>query len=492
MSIYPVILAGGSGTRLWPLSRKNSPKQFLPLVSEQSLFQKTLQRLEGLDGVSNPVVVCNEKHRFFVMDQMETLSKSALAVILEPESRNTAPALTLAALKLTETICQESNDDTVMLVMPSDHMIHDIENFQNIVKRGTSLAAKGFFVTFGIVPDNANTEYGYIQKGPKIETAYKVISFTEKPRSDLAKKYLKSGKYLWNSGIFMMSVSAWLSTLKQYNPDILKSCEKAHADSDQDNYFCKPGNIDFIKCPNESIDYAVMEKLASSIPNPDQESPKNNESCVVIPLDVGWSDIGTWPSLWKESFKDENGNVIQGKVYAENTKESLIYSQNRTIFTVGLDNIIVIETEDSILIANKNSVEDIKKIAKKTNSATLTQHQFYTKTHKPWGTYEIICSGPEFQIKLISIKANSSISLQKHQYRAEHWLVIRGKAKVTRDKENFTLTENQSTFIPKGILHRLENDSEDDLEILEVQIGPYLEEDDIIRVEDKYHRNIEA
>ena len=492
MSLYPVILAGGSGTRLWPLSRQDSPKQFLPLISMQSLFQKTLQRLEGLDGVSDPVVVCNEKHRFFVTDQMETLSKSALAIILEPESRNTAPALTLAALKLSETICQESDNDPVMLVMPSDHMIHDIENFQNIVKRGTSLAVKGFFVTFGIVPDNPNTDYGYIQKGPKIETAYKVISFTEKPRSNLAKKYLKTGKYLWNSGIFMMRVSAWLSALNQYNPDILKSCAKAHSNSDQDNYFYKPGNIDFIKCPNKSIDHAVMEKLASSVPNPDQKSPKGDKSCVVIPLDVGWSDIGTWPSLWKESLKDENGNVIQGNVYAENTKESLIYSQNRTIVTVGLDNLIVIETEDSILIANKNSVQDIKKIAKKTNSAPITQHQPCIKTHRPWGTYEIICSGAEFQIKRIIVNSKSSISLQKHQYREEHWLVIKGKAKVTRDKDNFILTENQSTFIPKGSLHRLENSSEDHLEILEVQMGSYLEEDDIIRLEDKYHRNIET
>ena len=491
MSLYPVILAGGSGTRLWPLSKKNSPKQFLPLVSEQSLFQKTLQRLEGLDGVSNPVVVCNEKHRFFVMDQIETLSKSALAVILEPESRNTAPALTLAALKLSETISQESNDETIMLVMPSDHIIHDTQKFQNIVKRGTSLAAKGFFVTFGIVPDNPNTEYGYIQKGPEIETAYEVISFTEKPRLDLAKKYLKSGKYLWNSGIFMMSISAWLSALKQYNPDILMSCEKAHSNSDQDTYFCKPGNIDFIKCPNKSIDYAVMEKLASSVPNTDQKPTENSKSCIVIPLDVGWSDIGTWPSLWKESIKDENRNVVQGKVYTENTKESLIYSKNSTIFTVGLDNIIVIETEDSILIANKNSVEGIKKISNKTNSPSLTQHQTYTKTHRPWGTYEIICSGPEFQIKRIVINANSSISLQKHQHRSEHWLVIKGTGTVTRDKENFTLTDNESTFIPKGILHRLENNSEDNLEILEVQIGQYLDEDDIIRLDDKYHRNIE-
>ena len=489
MSIQPVILAGGSGTRLWPLSRELYPKQFLPLLGERSLLQETIGRLEGLPDVATPIVVCNEEHRFLVAEHMRQMYIAPRAIALEPQGRNTAPALTLAALILnSERISGESpvkltDDNTVMLVMPADHVIKDVPAFQRALMSGAKLASAGNLVTFGVVPTSAETGYGYIHKGHKNGPAFQVTKFVEKPNQDTAEKMLASGEYLWNSGLFMMIPSVWLNELKRHRPDIASACRAAHAGSKLDGDFYRPDSDLFSACPSESIDCAVMEQVGGT-------NGSDSSECLAVPLDVGWSDLGAWSTLWEEGSKDSKGNVIQGDVYAHDSMEdSLLISQSRLIATAGLKDVIVVETADAILVAHKNSVQDIKDLVTRLNKEKRPEQYNHRKVHRPWGTYETVDVGDRFQVKRLSINPGAALSLQMHHHRAEHWVVVSGTAKVTCGDKEFFLTENQSTYVPVGVQHRLENHGTIKTEIIEVQTGSYLEEDDIVRFEDRYNRH---
>ncbi len=489
MSIQPVILAGGSGTRLWPLSRELYPKQFLPLLGERSLLQETIGRLEGLPDVATPIVVCNEEHRFLVAEHMRQMYIAPRAIALEPQGRNTAPALTLAALILnSEPISGESpvklaDDNTVMLVMPADHVIKDVPAFQRALMIGAKLASAGNLVTFGVVPTSAETSYGYIHKGNKNGSAFQVAKFVEKPNQDTAEKMLASGEYLWNSGLFMMTPSVWLNELERHRPDIASACRAAHTDSKLDGDFYRPDSDLFSDCPSESIDYAVMEQAGET-------NGSDSSECLAVPLDVGWSDLGAWSTLWEEGSKDSKGNVIQGDVYAHDSMEnSLLISQSRLIAAVGLKDVIVVETADAILVAHKNSLQYVKDLVTRLNKEKRPEQHNHRKVHRPWGTYETVDVGGRFQVKRLSINPGAALSLQMHHYRAEHWVVVSGTAKVTCGDKEFFLTENQSTYVPVGVQHRLENHGTITTEIIEVQTGSYLEEDDIVRFEDRYNRH---
>jgi len=492
MSIQPVILAGGSGTRLWPLSRELYPKQFLPLLGERSLLQETLGRLEGLPDVTTPIIVCNEEHRFLVAEHLRQMDISPRAIALEPTGRNTAPALTLAALILSseptlgEGSGKATDDSPVMLVMPADHVIKDVPAFQQALISGARLASAGNLVTFGIVPTSAETGYGYIHKGNKHGTAFQVAEFVEKPDQDTAEKMLASGEYLWNSGLFMMTPSVWLEELERHRPDIASACRTAHAASKLDGDFYRPDSDLFSACPSESIDYAVMEQVGAA-------SGSNSSECLAVPLEVGWSDLGAWSALWEEGSKDAKGNVIQGDVYAHDSMEdSLLISKSRLIAAAGLKDIIVVETADAILVAHKDSVQDVKDLVTRLNKDERPEQHNHRKVHRPWGTYETVDVGGRFQVKRLSIKPGAALSLQMHHHRAEHWVVVSGTAKVTCGDKEFLLTENQSTYVPVGVQHRLENTGTITTEIIEVQTGSYLEEDDIVRFEDRYNRHSSA
>ena len=474
MTIHPVILAGGSGTRLWPLSREHHPKPFLPLIGERSLFQEAICRLDGIEeDVAAPVIVCNEAYRFLVVDQMRQIGISPLSIIVEPAGRNTAPALTLAALRLAE-VNQASSADALMLSMHADQVMADSQAFQRAVVAASALAEGGQMVTFGVVPKTPETGYGYIRKGQKVGLSHSVSAFVEKPDSDTAKAYVASGDYLWNSGIFMMRASVWLSELKRYRPDIATACEAAYSRGNVDGDFYRPAKEDFVACPSDSIDYAVMEKAAG---------------CAVVPLDTEWSDIGAWSALWKERDQDSDGNVIQGDVYAHSTKNALLIAQHRLLATVGMEDVIVVETGDAVLVARKDRAQDVKEIVGRLEADGRIERETHRKVHRPWGAYEIVDSGEGFQVKRLTVNAGAAISLQMHKQRAEHWVVVRGTAKVTRDEEVFLLTENQSTYIPQGTTHRLENPGDTSLEVIEVESGAYLGEDDIVRFQDDYNRH---
>ena len=519
MTLHPVILAGGSGTRLWPLSRENHPKQFLPLQGERSLFQDTLSRLDGMAGIAVPVIVCNEAHRFLVGDQMRKLDKRPLEIIVEPAGRNTAPALTLASLRLVE-IGEDSSGDPVMLVMPADHVIRDLKAFQMTVGAAVSLAERGHMVTFGVVPDDPETGYGYIRKGESLEdmhdveggvgsqppregrrvrtsptrvTAYRVSEFVEKPDMASARAYLESGEYLWNSGIFMMRASVWLSELERRRPDIARACRTAHSNGSVDGHFYRPAAADFIACPSDSIDYAVMEKAVEAVPDvssrTDRAAPVEPPSCDVVSLDAGWSDVGAWSTLWEERERDSQGNVVQGDVYLHSTENALLVAQHRLLATVGLEDVVVVETGDAVLVARKDRVQDVREIVRRLKADGRTESESHRKVHRPWGTYEIVDAGQGFQVKRLSVNPGGAISLQMHHHRAEHWVVVSGTAKVTKGDQVFLLSENQSAFVPNGVTHRLENPGDGPLEIIEVQSGTYLGEDDIVRLQDDYRRH---
>lgn len=475
--IIPVILSGGSGTRLWPLSREKYPKQLLPLVSGKTMLQETVVRLDGVAELAEPFLICNEEHRFAVAEQLRLLGKRG-QILLEPFGRNTAPALTLAALW-----AQRDGDDPVLVVMPADHVILDDDVFRKAVKRAVELAEQGFAVTFGITPDCPEAGYGYIQFGtrtPLDDDAYFLSRFVEKPDRDTAQAYLDAGDYLWNSGIFVMRSSTWLSALALCRPDILGACTKALESVSQDGDFVRIDRSEFEKSPSDSIDYAVMERLSTG----QGGLPKS----AVIPLSAGWSDVGAWDALWKVLPKCEAGNATRGDVMLESCRNTLAVSESRLVTCIGLSDVVVVETNDAILVARHDATQDVKKIVDRLKAEKRSVAQWHRKVHRPWGWYDGVDSGERFQVKRICVKPGASLSLQMHHHRAEHWIVVTGTAKVTKGDDAFLVSENQSTYIPLGTKHRLENPGIVPLEMIEVQSGSYLGEDDIVRFEDTYGR----
>lgn len=477
-SLIPVVLSGGSGTRLWPLSRERYPKQLLSLVNKDSLLQATVRRLDGLTDmrVHVPMIVCNEEYRYVIAEQLRVIGKEC-SILLEPAGRNTAPALTLAALAA---IRNES--DPVLLVMPSDHVIVDLPAFQMSVRKGMILAEEGTVVTFGITPDAPEIGYGYIQSGEALgdDGAFRITRFVEKPDLVTAQAYLDDGSYLWNSGIFMMRASTWLSAIEQCHPDILMACRAAWEQCSIDGDFLRVDKTAFMLCPSDSIDYAVMERLT--------EQRNEFPAGVVIPLSAGWSDVGAWDSLWHVLPKDESGNVTRGDVLMHECQNTLVISENRLVACVGVDDLAVIETPDAILVAHKDRTQEVKEIVDALKSSGRAEVLLHRKIYRPWGWYDAVDAGERFQVKRIVVKPGAALSLQMHHHRAEHWVVVRGTAKVTRDDKSYLVSENESTYIPLGIPHRLENPGRLPLEMIEVQSGSYLGEDDIVRFEDKYGR----
>jgi len=470
MTLYPVILSGGSGSRLWPLSREHYPKPLLPLVTDKTLLQDTATRLDGLPDQGDAVYVCNEEHRFLLAEQVTQLGKTPSTIILEPEGRNTAPALTLAALYLVR-----RDPDALMIVMPADHVMKEPVNFMTAVQLGRQQAASGALVTFGIVPDRPETGYGYIRRGAPVtdDGVFSVGEFVEKPDSETAGQYLAADDYYWNSGIFMMRADRWLEEVARYRSDILERCRRAMDTGRQDSDFFRVNKTEFCACPSDSIDYAVMEKT---------------DRTVVVPLSAGWSDVGAWPALWDVCPRDEHGNVMQGDVIAEDTHNAFLIAQHRCVATVGLDNIIVVETSDAVLVASKDKAQNVKEIVNRLKKDQREECKVHRQVYRPWGSYEGIDAGSRFQVKRLSVKPGAQLSLQMHHHRAEHWVVVKGTARVTCGDQVFNLHENESTYIPMGERHRLENPGTIPLEVIEIQSGSYLGEDDIVRFEDVYDR----
>jgi mannose-1-phosphate guanylyltransferase/mannose-6-phosphate isomerase len=479
-TLQPVILSGGSGTRLWPLSREQFPKQLLPLAGSLTMLQATALRLQDAADdytlAAEPIVVCNEEYRFITAEQLRAVSKPTKHIVLEPVGRNTAPALTLAAL-----LAQANAADPVLLVMPADHVIQDTETFQRVIEQGVPHAAEGAMVTFGIVPERPETGYGYIHFGHATGSAHVISGFVEKPDITTAEKYLSSGDYLWNSGLFMMRASVWLTAIGHFQPEILKACRAAFEQGQQDSDFYRIDKAAFTACPADSIDYAVMEKL--------QSSPDLGIFGYVLPLSAGWSDVGAWDALWQVSDKDLAGNVTRGDVLLHESSNNLVFAQERLVTCVGVDNLVVVETQDAVMVAHKDSTQDVKQIVAHLKAEGRSEANANRKIHRPWGWYDSIDAGERFQVKRIVVKPGAALSLQMHHHRAEHWIIVKGTARITRGEEVFLLAENQSTYIPLGVTHRLENPGKFPLEMIEVQSGSYLGEDDIVRFEDSYGRN---
>jgi len=466
--IVPIILSGGSGTRLWPLSRKLHPKQFIDLVNDTTLFQDTILRLPK--DTANPLIICNEEHRFLAAEQLRQIDKESNGIILEPIGRNTAPAIALAALKFVN-----NGEDPLLLVLSADHLIQNIDAFHQSIKVAEKLAENNKLVTFGIVPDKAETGYGYIKANiDNTADYYKIQSFTEKPNEEDAKKYLDSGNYLWNSGMFMFKASIYLQELEKFEPEILASCKKSCQTEYKDKDFIRLNNDEFRQCPEQSIDYGVME---------------HTEGAMVVPLDANWSDIGSWDALWNAKNKDKNGNVSEGDVILDEVKNTYAYSSNRLVSVIGVSDLVIVDTQDALLVADKKYSQNIKNIVNQLKQDNRSEADNHRKVFRPWGYYDSIDADNGFQVKRILVNPGAKLSLQKHEHRAEHWVVVKGVAKVTCGDKTFSLKENQSTYIPKGEVHRLENQEGIDLEIIEIQTGDYLGEDDIIRLEDDYQRN---
>ena len=463
----PVILAGGSGSRLWPKSRAALPKQFLALTSEQTMLQETLSRLEGVDA-REPIVICNDSHRFLVAEQLRQRGIAHGGILLEPVGRNTAPAIALAALH-----ALQSDADETLLVLAADHLIKDKTVFQQSVKKAEQLAQAGYLVTFGIVPDCPHTGYGYIKASQELDTGFVVEQFVEKPDMSTAKEYVDSGNYFWNSGMFMFKAGRYLEELEKYHPDILDICKRAIETETQDLDFIRIDADTFATCPDDSIDYAVMEKT---------------EKAAMVPLDAGWSDVGSWSSLWDVADKDDNGNAIVGDAILEDVHNSYINAEGRLISVIGLDDVVVVETKDAIMVANKNKVQDIKKVVNRLKEEKRPEFEFHREVFRPWGSYDSIDNGARFQVKRITVKPGEKLSVQMHHHRAEHWIVVSGTASVTIGENTRMVTENESTYIPIGEVHALENPGKIPLELIEVQSGAYLGEDDIVRFSDRYGR----
>lgn len=473
--IVPVIMAGGSGTRLWPMSRSLFPKQFLPLVNNTTMLQDTCERLQGLD-IQPPMIICGEDHRFTVAEQIRTSGIAAGSrIMLEPAGRNTAPAVALAALQALRT----QNAEALLLVLAADHVITDVAAFQTAVNRAAVHARQGKLVTFGIIPTGPETGYGYIRQADSLGDAYAVGEFVEKPHRELAEQYLASGNYVWNSGMFMFQAGRYLEELKTHRPDILSACEQAMELAQEDADFVRPDKNAFLNCPEDSIDYAVMEPLCTGT---------SAQNVVVVPLACGWSDVGSWSALWEVSIKDDAGNALHGDVLTIDTRNSYIRSDSKLVATIGLENVIVVESDDAIMVAAKDRVQDVKKIVEQLKQHRRSEAQLHRKVYRPWGFYDSIDNGSRFQVKRIVVKPGGQLSLQMHHHRAEHWIVVSGTAQVTRGEEVFLVSENESTYIPLGVTHRLVNPGAIPLEMIEVQSGSYLGEDDIVRFEDTYGR----
>lgn len=479
--IVPVILCGGSGTRLWPLSRELYPKQLLSLVGTDTLLQQTAKRLSGLTDATAPVVICNEEHRFMVAEQLRAAGLRHQAIILEPVGRNTAPAVALAAL-----YALDLDPDSVLLVLPADHLIQQPESFYEAVEYGQPFAMSGRLVTFGIVPDRPETGYGYIKCGAVAKNdgpddggddcrcqAYCIERFVEKPDLELAKRYVASGDYHWNSGMFLFRSDVYLEELSNNNRQIVEACAKAYEKASEDLDFLRVERESFCACPSDSIDYAVMEK---------------SDRGIVIPADLGWSDIGSWSALWDVGERDGNGNIVVGDVLLHESTDSYFHASTRLIAGVGVRDHVVVETADAVLVAHKSRVQDVKKVVEQLKRSGRSEANLHRRVFRPWGSYEGLSDGERFQVKHIIVKPGCSLSLQMHHHRAEHWIVVRGTAKITRGDETFMLSENESTYIPLGVRHRLENPGIIPLELIEVQSGAYLGEDDIVRFEDDYGR----
>lgn len=468
--LRPVILCGGSGTRLWPLSRTHYPKQFLRLADEFSLLQNTLRRLNGLPGLGGIIAVANENHRFLVAEQLLDIGLRG-AILLEPAARNTAPAVAAAALHALSTTA--GDDAPLLLVLPSDHVIADVVALQNAIRAAIPHASGGSLVTFGVVPDRPETGYGYIRRGHPIAGGYTLDRFVEKPDLATAKGYLESGNHYWNSGMFMFRADSYLAALDQFAPTIHRAMASAVAGARQDLDFLRLEQAAFAASPADSIDYAVMEKT---------------DRGVVIPLDAGWNDIGAWDALAALGLADRNGNTERGDVHSVDTENCVLLSEGRLLTTVGVRDLIVVATPDAVLVADKTKAQDVKTLVAELKLGARGETEFRHIVHRPWGTYEGIAHGSRYQVKRILVKPGASLSLQKHHHRAEHWVVVKGTASITRGDESLLLSENQSTYIPLGVVHRLENPGKIDLEIVEVQSGSYLGEDDIVRLEDSYGR----
>ncbi|WP_113906560.1 mannose-1-phosphate guanylyltransferase/mannose-6-phosphate isomerase [Aliidiomarina celeris] len=465
--ILPVIMAGGSGSRLWPLSRAAYPKQFLKLNGRGTMLQETITRLDKIT-TDAPIVICNEEHRFLTAEQLRQIGQLNHNIILEPVGRNTAPAIALAAF-----YAVNSGSDPIMLVLAADHVIKNKNAFQEAVVKATEYAEQGKLVTFGIVPTGPETGYGYIERGTEIGTVFSVERFVEKPNLKTAQSYVVSGNFYWNSGMFMFRASRYLEELKVHRPDIYAACEKAIGDTSDDLDFVRVDKEAFINCPEDSIDYAVMEKTTDA---------------VVIPMDAGWSDVGSWSSLWDVSDKDDNGNVHHGDVMTHNSRNNYVFAETGLVATVGVDDVVVVQTKDAVLVTRKDQVQDVKKIVEELKSENRSEYKLHREVYRPWGKYDSVDAGERYQVKRITVKPGEKLSIQMHHHRAEHWIVVSGTANVTIDDETSLVTENESVYIPVGAVHALENPGKIPLELIEVQSGAYLGEDDIVRFEDRYGR----
>ncbi|EAX8189488.1 mannose-1-phosphate guanyltransferase [Salmonella enterica subsp. enterica serovar Cerro] len=473
-TLIPVIMAGGTGSRLWPLSRELYPKQFLCLQNNLSMLQSTISRLDGIKHAS-PIVICNEKHRFIVADQLLQMNQLTNNIILEPVGRNTAPAVALAALVAKN---NSSKEDPLLLILAADHVFTNENEFRITVSKAIPFADRGKLVTFGIVPSKAESGYGYILRGNKLQLeddiiAFDVEQFVEKPSIETAQAYVASGDYYWNSGMFLFRAGRYLEELKKYRPDILIACEKSISDLNIDLNFVRINEDDFYPCPDVSIDYAVMEHTADA---------------VVMPMDAGWSDVGSWSSLWEISAHTPEGNVHHGDVISHKTENSYVYAESGLVTTVGVKDLVVVQTKDAVLIADRHAVQDVKKVVEKIKADGRHEHHMHREVYRPWGKYDSIDAGERYQVKRITVKPGEGLSVQMHHHRAEHWVVVAGTARVTINGEVKLLGENESIYIPLGATHCLENPGKIPLDLIEVRSGSYLEEDDVVRFEDRYGR----
>lgn len=471
--ITPVILAGGSGTRLWPLSRSLYPKQFLQLVGEETLLQSTLQRLSGLEDLGPPILLCNETHRFIVAEQLRELGVQPRAIVLEPAGRNTAPALAVAAMM----VCGQQEDPT-LLVLPADHHIKNREGFLATVNKGAAFAEQGYLVTFGIEPDAPETGFGYIRKGATVAedapAVWAIDRFVEKPDLETARQYVDSGQYCWNSGMFMFKAGTLLKEIEAQAPDIVAACRQALSEGARDLDFFRLGQAAFTQCRSDSIDYAVMEKTRAG---------------VMVALTSDWNDLGSWEALWQAGDKDPHQNVVHGDVCLQDVQDSFVYAASRLVTAVGLNQHVVVETKDAVFVAPRHQVQQVKSLVDQLKRKDRPETVSHKKVYRPWGAYEDVDISERFLVKRITVKPKAKLSLQKHFHRAEHWVVVKGTALVTRGEEQFILKEDQSAYIPLGTVHRLENPGKIPLELVEIQSGSYLAEDDVVRLDDVYGRH---